>query len=48
MLVSRLKSIISNHISLNKYVFVPQHIIGDNVMLAQPLCRDYHRDKGAQ
>lgn len=46
LLNARLKPIMSTIISHNQSAFVPKRCIGDNIMLAQSICRDYHRDKG--
>ena len=47
MLASRLKSILPSLISANQSAFIKNRSIGDNVMLAQAICKDYHLRKGA-
>lgn len=46
LLASRLQKILPSYISKNQTAFIKQRSIGDNVMLAQAICRDYHRDSG--
>ena len=46
LLSGRIKKVISSLISFNQAAFVPGRIIGDNVMLVQAICRDYHRNDG--
>lgn len=46
MLSSRLKPVMNSLISPSQSAFVPKRVIGDNIMLAQALCRDYHLNKG--
>lgn len=47
ILASRLKKVLPSIISNYQSTFVPQRSIGDSIMLAQSLCRDYHREVGA-
>lgn len=47
LLASRLKNIMPSIISQNQSAFVPHRSIGDNILLAQSLCRDYHKEVGA-
>lgn len=46
MLADRVRRVLHSLISLNQSAFVPNRIIGDNIMLAQSLCRDYHFQLG--
>ncbi|XP_074361988.1 uncharacterized protein LOC141702189 [Apium graveolens] len=46
MLAGRLKGIMTTLISLFQSVFVPSRSIGDNIMLAQALCKNYHLHSG--
>lgn len=46
ILASRMKRIMPAIISQNQCAFVPHRSIGDNILLAQSLCRDYHKDEG--
>lgn len=46
LLAGRLKKIMASLISYNQTAFVPNRVIGDNVMLIQALCKDYHRNDG--
>lgn len=46
MLVNRLKSVMPSLISLNHITFVYKRIIGDNILLAQSLCKGYNTDRG--
>ena len=47
MLVARLKSIKPSIISSNQTAFIKHRCIGDNIMLAQAICKDYHILRGA-
>lgn len=42
----RLRCLLPHLISNNQSAFIPNRIIGDNILLAQSLCRDYHKDQG--
>lgn len=44
MLTCRLKRTLPELISLHQSAFIPKRSIGDNIFLAQALCRDYHRN----
>ena len=46
LLASRIQRVLPQIISHNQSAFVPQRLIGDNIMLVQALCRDYHRNDG--
>lgn len=46
LLTMRLKQVLPTIISHNQSAFVPKRRIGDNIMLAQSICRDYHREAG--
>ena len=37
---------IGSLVSPNQSAFVPHRIIGDNIMLVQAICRDYHKNAG--
>lgn len=47
MLTDRLKGVMNNIISPCQTAFVPGRKIGDNILLAQSLCRDYHLSSGS-
>lgn len=46
MLTARLKLVLPSIISPCQSAFVSQRFIGDNIMLAQALCRNYHLNSG--
>lgn len=46
MLADRIKRVLGNLISPCQTAFVPGRRIGDNILLAQSLCRDYHLNFG--
>lgn len=46
LLAGRIQKIIDYLISFNQSAFVPNRLIGDNIMLVQALCKDYHRHDG--
>lgn len=46
ILANRMKPILGSLISQNQAAFIPGRIMGDNILLAQALCRGYHLDKG--
>lgn len=46
LLASRLKKILPDLISTSQSAFIEKRSIGDNIMLAQALCRDYHLMSG--
>lgn len=46
MLARRLQKVLPSIISPNQTAFVPNRIIGDNIMLVQSICKDYHRNDG--
>ena len=46
MIAYRLRTLIPSLISINQSAFVPKRLIGDNVLLAQSLLRDYHLNSG--
>lgn len=46
LLVSRLKHIMPTLISQNQSAFIKGRSIGDNIMLAQAICKDYHVNRG--
>ena len=46
LLAGRIQKIIASLISINQSAFVPKRLIGDNIMLIQALCKDYHRQDG--
>ncbi|XP_063942672.1 uncharacterized protein LOC135150335 [Daucus carota subsp. sativus] len=46
LLAGRIQKIIASLVSINQSAFVPKRLIGDNIMLVQALCKDYHRQDG--
>lgn len=46
LLSGRLRKILPGLISPSQSAFVPRRSIGDNVLLAQALCKDYHLSSG--
>ena len=46
MLSSRIKTVIASIISPPQSAFIPGRLIGDNILLAQALFRDYHTQSG--
>lgn len=48
LIASRLKMILPEIISPYQAAFVPTRSIGDNIILAQALCRNYHHKSGAR
>ena len=46
MIAQRMRPVMSLLTSNNQGAFVPNRIIGDNVLLAQSLCKDYHLKVG--
>lgn len=46
LLASRLKKVLPSLISPNQTAFIPKRSIGDNILLAQALCKDYHLHRG--
>lgn len=46
MLAKMLKHILPSLISPNQSAFIQNRSIGDNIMLAQSLCRGYHLQRG--
>lgn len=41
-----MKLVIPSLISHNQTAFIPKRVIGDNIMIVQALCKDYHRNDG--
>lgn len=46
ILSNRMKGIMADLISPNQVAFIPNRVIGDNILLAQALCKDYHLERG--
>lgn len=46
MLADRLRKILPNLVSPFQSAFVPKLLIGDNILLAQALCKNYHLNSG--
>lgn len=46
LLAGRMQKVLPSLISANQTAFVPNRIIGDNIMLVQAICKDYHRNEG--
>lgn len=46
MLSCRIKTVLPSLVSLNQNAFIKKRIIGDNILLEQALCRNYHTDRG--
>lgn len=46
LLTDRMKVLMASLISPNQSAFVPKRSIGDNILLAQALCRNYHLNSG--
>lgn len=46
LLAARLNLVIASIISPNPAAFVPGRLLGDNILLAQGLCRNYHIETG--
>ena len=46
MLALRMSTVMASLVSLNQTAFVPSRSMGDNVLLAQALCRNYHLNNG--
>jgi hypothetical protein len=43
---NRMLPLLSDLVSLNQSAFIPSRNISENVLLAQEIVRDYHKDKG--
>lgn len=46
ILSNRMRVIMVGLISPNQSAFIPNRVIGDNILLAQSLCKDYHLETG--